>query len=80
METIESLAPWFYEFDLGPLGRTESQLPADVKPIHQTRLEMVQEAISLHFSPERLRSIRFDFDRTPRGVIAVDDVGLSRAR
>ena len=26
----------------------------------------------------RLRSIRFDFDRTPRGVIALDDVGLAR--
>jgi hypothetical protein len=28
---------------------------------------------------KRLRSIRFDFDRTPRGVIALDDVGLARA-
>jgi len=26
---------------------------------------------------KRLRSIRFDFDRTPRGVIALDDVGLA---
>jgi tRNA (mo5U34)-methyltransferase len=58
MDTIESLAPWFYEFDLGPIGRTESLLPADLKPIHLTRLEMVQTAIGLHFSPERLRGIR----------------------
>jgi tRNA (mo5U34)-methyltransferase len=58
MDTIESLAPWFYEFDLGPLGRTESLLPPDVKPIHLTRLEMVRAAIRLHFSPERLREIR----------------------
>jgi hypothetical protein len=28
---------------------------------------------------EHLRSIRFDFDRTPRGVIALDDVGLAEA-
>jgi hypothetical protein len=27
---------------------------------------------------KRLRSIRFDFDRTPRGVIALDDIGLAR--
>jgi hypothetical protein len=26
---------------------------------------------------KRLRSIRFDFDRMPRGVIALDDVGLA---
>ncbi len=58
MDTIESLAPWFYEFDLGPLGRTESLLPPDVKPIHRTRLDMVRAAIGLHFSPERLREIR----------------------
>jgi tRNA (mo5U34)-methyltransferase len=58
MDTIESLAPWFYEFDLGPLGRTESLLPAEVKPIHLTRLEMVRAAIGLQFSAERLRGIR----------------------
>ncbi len=58
MDTIESLAPWFYEFDLGPLGRTESLLPPEVKPIHLTRLEMVRAAIGLHFSHERLSAIR----------------------
>jgi hypothetical protein len=29
---------------------------------------------------KRLRSIRFEFDRTPRGVIALDDVGLAGPR
>ena len=58
MDTIESLAPWFYEFDLGPLGRTESLLPPEIKPIHLTRLEMVRAAIGRYFSHERLLRIR----------------------
>jgi len=29
------------------------------------------------FDPASLRSVRFDFDRTPRGAIALDDVGLA---
>lgn len=58
MDTIDSLAPWFYEFDLGPLGRTESLLPPEIKPIHLTRLEMVRAAIWRYFSRERLLRIR----------------------
>jgi ubiquinone/menaquinone biosynthesis C-methylase UbiE len=58
MDTIESLAPWFYEFDLGPLGRTPSALPAEVQPIHSTRLQMMNAAIDRHFSPQRLRNAR----------------------
>ena len=58
MDTIESLEPWFYEFDVGPLGRTRSTLPADILPIHETRLRMVENAILLGFTPERLREIR----------------------
>ena len=57
METIESLAPWFYEFDLGTLGRTPSMLPPEVQPIHKTRLDMANTAIDTHFSESRLRSI-----------------------
>jgi ubiquinone/menaquinone biosynthesis C-methylase UbiE len=56
-ETIESLAPWFYEFDLGPLGRTASMLPPEVQPIHETRLAMVNSAIDQHFTRDRLRQI-----------------------
>jgi hypothetical protein len=37
-------------------------------------------AINPRLDLKRLRSVRFDFDRTPRGVIALDDVGLARAR
>ena len=58
METIESLSPWFYEFDLGTLGRTSSMLPAEVQPIHKSRLNMVNAAIDRVFAPERLRTIR----------------------
>jgi hypothetical protein len=35
-------------------------------------------AVNPRLDLKRLRSISFDFDRTPRGVIALDDVGLSR--
>ncbi len=48
-EQIEQLGPWFYEFDLGPLGRTTSSLPPEVQPIHATRLEMVNRAVEGHF-------------------------------
>jgi ubiquinone/menaquinone biosynthesis C-methylase UbiE len=54
-ETIESLAPWFYEFDLGPLGSTASTLPAEVQPIHDTRLQMLNQAIDRIFTPDELR-------------------------
>lgn len=50
-DTIDSLAPWFYEFDLGELGRTVSKLDPDVLPIHETRLQMVNAAIDRAFEP-----------------------------
>jgi hypothetical protein len=34
-------------------------------------------AVNPRLDVKRLRGIRFDFDRTPRGVIALDDVGLA---
>jgi Chlorophyllase len=34
-------------------------------------------AVNPRLDLKRLRSIRFDFDRSPRGVIALDDVGLA---
>jgi len=56
-EGIERLGPWFYEFDLGPHGTTPSALPPEVRPIHQTRLDMVWRAVAGHFGT-RLSSIR----------------------
>jgi ubiquinone/menaquinone biosynthesis C-methylase UbiE len=56
-EQIEQLAPWFYEFDLGEYGRTPSSLPAEVLPIHNTRLEMVSRAVDGHFG-SRLPEVR----------------------
>ena len=50
-DQIAALGPWFYEFDLGPLGRTASMLPPEVLPIHATRLEMVTRAVEAHFGP-----------------------------
>ncbi|MEQ1884546.1 MAG: methyltransferase domain-containing protein [Bryobacteraceae bacterium] len=51
-EEIARLSPWFYEFDLGAYGRTESDLPPDVFPIHQTRLSMVESVIDRHFGKD----------------------------
>ena len=34
-------------------------------------------AVNPHIDLSRLRTIQFDFDRTPRGVIALDDVGVT---
>ena len=56
-ERIAALGPWFYEFDLGAHGRTVSELPPDVLPIHQTRLEMVSSVVDRHFG-DRLQKIR----------------------
>ena len=46
---IGELGPWFYEFDLGQYGRTTSDLPPDVLPIHATRLALVEQAVDEHF-------------------------------
>ncbi len=56
-EQIEQLGPWFYEFDLGPAGHTPSSLPDAVRPIHATRLEMVNRAVIHHFGV-RLPNVR----------------------
>ncbi|MEO7270608.1 MAG: class I SAM-dependent methyltransferase [Vicinamibacterales bacterium] len=37
--------PWFYELDLPDGGRTDSYLPDSVKPVHETRLEMMWRAL-----------------------------------
>src|SRR5262245_41528968 len=56
-ERLASIESWFYEFDLGPYGRTRSILPPDVLPIHQTRLDLVSRAVKDHFG-DRLSDIR----------------------
>ena len=56
-DRIAALGPWFYEFDLGVHGRTASELPPDVLPIHQTRLEMVSAVVDGYFG-DRLQKIR----------------------
>lgn len=40
---------WFYDFDLGPELMLSSKLSDDVKAVHQTRLEMVMEAVDRYF-------------------------------
>lgn len=55
--TIAELGPWFYEFDLGVLGRTVSLLPEGIRSIHATRLEMVSRAVDAHFG-SRLAQVR----------------------
>jgi hypothetical protein len=32
LERLKELGPWFYEFDRGEYGRTESELPVEVRP------------------------------------------------
>jgi hypothetical protein len=36
-------------------------------------------AVNPRLDLTRLRTIQFDFDRSPRGVIALDDVGIAGA-
>jgi tRNA (mo5U34)-methyltransferase len=48
-QRLQELSPWFYEFDLGPYGRTPSELPPEVRPIHETRLRMVERVVDEHF-------------------------------
>src|SRR5579872_3099824 len=56
-QRLKELGPWFYEFDLGAYGKTTSELPPEVLPIHQTRLEMVERVVDEHFRG-RLDSVR----------------------
>ncbi len=46
---LKELGPWFYEFDLGEYGRTTSDLPPEVLPVHQTRLTMVERIVNEQF-------------------------------
>ena len=62
-ETIEALAPWFYEFDLGPYGRTESKLIPEVRPIHNTRLAMINKVLDAYL------------DQTSAGTLCCLDIG-----
>lgn len=56
-QRLKELGPWFYEFDLGEYGRTTSELPPEVLPIHQTRLAMVERVVDEHFRG-RLEQVR----------------------
>lgn len=56
-QRLRELGPWFYEFDLGEYGRTTSELPPEVRPIHQTRLHMVERVVDEHFGA-RLPGLR----------------------
>jgi tRNA (mo5U34)-methyltransferase len=49
LERLKELGPWFYEFDLGEYGRAESELPVEVRPVHQSRLAMVERVVGEHF-------------------------------
>jgi tRNA (mo5U34)-methyltransferase len=56
-ERLAALGPWFYEFDLGAHGRTVSSLPPEILPIHQTRLQMVDQVVNGYFG-SRLQEIQ----------------------
>ncbi len=49
MSSVDSLGPWFYEFDIGTGERTQSKLPPDVRAIHATRLQMINSVLDRHF-------------------------------
>jgi tRNA (mo5U34)-methyltransferase len=46
---IEELGPWFYAHDFGEGLQTTPAIPAQVVRIHDTRLAMVQSAVTEHF-------------------------------
>jgi tRNA (mo5U34)-methyltransferase len=54
---IAELGPWFYDFDLGGGVVTPSSIPAEVRPIFRSRLEMVEGVVRRHFG-SRLNQIR----------------------
>lgn len=55
-EKIQSFRPWFYDFDLGLHGRTESKLPVEMQEIHSTRLQMVNSVLDRDFPGYLARS------------------------
>ena len=56
-DTVESLAPWFYEYDFGPLGKTKSRLPPEVQPVHPTRLAMLHTVLDRLYTPGQIREL-----------------------
>lgn len=56
-QRVKELGPWFYDFDLGRYGHTTSDLPPEVQPIHQTRLDMVESVVDQHFRG-RIQDVR----------------------
>jgi SAM-dependent methyltransferase len=46
---IEEFGPWFYEFDFGGGLRTTPVIPPHVAGIHETRLAMLERAVSARF-------------------------------
>ncbi|HWE07271.1 MAG TPA: methyltransferase domain-containing protein [Rhizomicrobium sp.] len=46
---IEQFGPWFYSFDFGEGLRTTPAIPPEVAGIHDTRLAMLDAAVSRHF-------------------------------
>jgi tRNA (mo5U34)-methyltransferase len=53
---IDRLGPWFYRFDFGDGLATTPAIPATVVDIFETRLRMVDTAVTAHFG-DRLRDI-----------------------
>ena len=52
VRAIELFAPWFYDFDLAPYGKTVSKLREDVRQIHQTRLQMLNRVLEPYLAPD----------------------------
>jgi tRNA (mo5U34)-methyltransferase len=46
---IDELGPWFYAFDFGQGLRTTPLIPPEVAGIHDTRLRMLEAAVTAHF-------------------------------
>lgn len=54
---IDLFEPWFYDFDLGTFGKTQSKLPDSVRQIHLTRLDMVNAFLNTYLRPEQIPGI-----------------------
>src|SRR5579862_6301700 len=48
---IEELGPWFYAFDFADGLKTTPLIPPHIAGIHDTRLNMLEDAVSSHFGP-----------------------------
>lgn len=57
MSLIDSLGPWFYEFEVGAGERTQSKLPPDVRAIHTTRLQMINSMLDRYFRSRPLHTL-----------------------